>query len=263
MLQSFSIPKRSPLVSKYLLITALIRKEMAVQFGKHELGFVWVFIDPMSQVIVMGVVVGVLLKARNIPDIPFPFFLLMGIQLLSLFKSAMNEGMDAIGSHRQFMAYRTIGTLDVFFAKFLYRFLINVFATVLFTVGAMWMGVDVSLGSLQIITGAYFSAWLMGCGFGLSLGVITRNSTVAQKLVKIAQRPLMFLSCVLHPYSEVPPYVAKYLSWNPLVHCVEMARKSLFPHYHVGDLGLSYPWIMVIITMGIGTSIYYKNRHKL
>lgn len=262
MINPVAIPNRSPLSSKYLLIAALIRKEMAVQFGRHELGFAWVFLDPLTNVLVMGFVVGVLLKSKTIPDIPYPFFLLLGFQLLTMFKSAMNGGMDAIGSHRQFMAYRTIGTLDVFLAKFLYNFLINTFATVLFIIAAIWWEVDVSLGQLQTITGAYFSAWLLGCGCGLSLGVVTRNSLMAQKLIKLAQRPLMFLSCVLHPYSEVSPFVAQYMYWNPLVHCIEHARKSLFPYYHVGDLNLFYPWIAVIIMMGIGASVYFKNRHN-
>lgn len=256
------IPDRSPLVSKYLLITALIRKEMTIQFGRHELGFVWVFVDPILQVAVMAIAVGIL-RANSVSDIPFVFFLLLGVQLLNLFKSAMNDGLDAIGAHRQYMAYRTIGTLDVFFAKFLCQFMINMFSTVFFTIGAMWWGIEVSLGSLQIFTASYLGVWLMGCGSGLSLGVVTRNSPLAQKLLKLVNRPLMFLSCVLHPYAEVPVFYREYLYWNPLAHCIEWARKSLFPHYHVADLNMRYPWICVIVVMGIGTSIYFKNRHKL
>ena len=263
MIHPVEIPRRSPLTSKYLLIAALIRKDMAVQFGKHELGFVWVFLDPITNVLIMGVVIGVLLRAKTVPDIPFPVFLLIGFQLLTIFKSAMNGGMDAIGSHREFMAYRTIGTLDVFLAKFLHKFLINTFATTIFIIAVIWCGVDVSLSHLETIAAAYLCAWLLGCGFGLSLGVVTRNSLLAQRLVKLTQRPLMFLSCVIHPYSGVSPLVAQYMYWNPLVHCIELARKALFPFYYTGNLNLAYPSIVLIVMLGIGTSVYFKNRHNI
>ena len=263
MIKPVEIPNRSPLFGKYMLITALIRKEMTIQFGKHELGFAWVLIDPISNVLIMGFVVGVLLKAKTVPEIPFLFFLLIGFQLLTIFKDALNSGMAAIGSNRQFMAYRNIGTLDVFLAKYLYNFLINTLATIIFIVASIWWGLEISFGHLETIAAAYIISSLLGCGCGLSLGVVTRNSMLAKRMVQLAQRPLMFLSCILHPYSDVSPIIAQYLYWNPLVHCIELGRKSLFPHYYAGNLNLAYPSIILILFMGIGTSLYFKNRHKI
>jgi capsular polysaccharide transport system permease protein len=263
MLKPVSIPARSPLASKYLLITALLRKQFAVESTKSELGFIWVFVEPISQVLVFGILMGVILKAKTVPDIPYPFFLIIGFQLLGIFKDALNSGMNAIGSKRAFMAYQAVGTMDVFLAKVLYEFLSNSFATVIFIIAAIWWGVDISLGHLQMILFAYLGMWLLGSGCGLSLGVVTRKSMVARRIISICNRPLMFVSCVLHPYVGIEPFIREYFYWNPIVHCIEMARKSLFPHYHTLDLNLAYPWMVVIVMMGIGMSVYFNNRHAI
>lgn len=263
MIKPLSIPRRSPLVSKYLLIAALIRKQLAVQSYKSELGIVWVFIEPISQALVFGFFIGVLLKARTAPDMPFLFFLLIGFQMLNIFLDAMNSGMGAIGSGRQFMAYHTVGTMDVFISKIIYNFLTNIFATIVFIIAALWWGVEVSLGYLHTIFFAYVIVWLFGSACGLSLGIITRKSTVAKKMVTIARRPLVMISCVFSPYAYLSPFLAEYIYWNPLAHCIECARKSLFPHYHIAELNLAYPGMVVILAMAVGVSIYFKNRHNI
>lgn len=263
MIDPVSIPRSSVLKSKYLLIAALIHKQLAVQSYKSELGLVWIFLEPISQALVFGFFIGVLLKARTVPDIPFLFFLLIGFQMLNIFNAAMSSGMSAIGKGRQYMSYYTVGTMDVFLSNILYDFLTNFFATIVFIVAAIWWGVEVSLGSLHILFFSYVVVWILGSSCGLSLGIVTRKSTVAKKVISMSRRPILMISCIFSPYAWLSPFLAKYIYWNPIAHCIEWARKSLFPHYHVVDLNLVYPTSIIVITMATGIGIYFKNRHNI
>jgi capsular polysaccharide transport system permease protein len=263
MIKPLSIPRNSLLKSKYLLIAALIQKQLAVQSYKSELGLVWVLMEPISQALVFGFFMGVLLKARTVPDIPFLFFLLIGFQMLNIFNDAMSSGMTAIGKGRQYMSYYTVGTMDVFLSNILYDFLTNIFATIVFVIAAIWWGVEVSLGSLHILFFCYIIVWLLGSACGLSLGTLTQRSTVAKKIVSIARRPLLMVSCVFSPFAWLSPFLAEYFYWNPIAHCIEWARKSLFPHYHVADLNLAYPTAITVIAMATGIGIYFRHRHNI
>ena len=56
----------------------------------------------------------------------------------------------------------------------------------------------------------------------------------------------------------------KILLWNPLVHTIELSRKSLFPLYHITpDVNLAYPASVAIVIFSVGICFFHNNRHFL
>jgi ABC-type polysaccharide/polyol phosphate export permease len=66
---------------------------------------------------------------------------------------------------------------------------------------------------------------------------------------------------VLVPISALPPDAQGYLMWNPLVHPIELSRRALFPHYFAGDAGLLYPFVVAIILLAIGLTLFHGSRN--
>ena len=256
------IPKHSPWKTQILVLQALFRREIATRFGKYQLGFVWMLLEPLVGVIVIGLFIGPI-AGRTVPEITYEFFLLNGFLLLHLFTGTMNIGINAITSDQGLLVYASVKPLDPLLARFFYTLITTLFSFGLFCLIGIWMGITISLNSLHIILASYLITWFFGCGFGLIFGVIAAHWNEFEKIIKFIQRPLIFLSCVLHPSFATPPAIQKILYYNPLVHTIELSRKALFPLYPINNLNLFYPSAFAIIILAIGITYFRNNRNLL
>jgi capsular polysaccharide transport system permease protein len=256
------IPRHSPWVTQYLVIRALLNREVVTRFGEYKLGFFWMLFEPLLGVVVIGMVIGTIAQ-RSVPEIPYPFFLLNGMLMLKLFNGPMTSGMNAIGKNQGLLVYPSVKPLDTFLARFLFDLLTTVFSFVLFCGIGMWLGVQVSLGSLHVLAAGYLLTWLTGCSFGLIFGIAAVHFKEVDKIVPVLQRPLLFISAVLYPTAQLPAATQELLYLNPLVHNIELSRKALFPYYSVDGANFLYPTVFVIIVMSIGVTLFHNNRNLL
>lgn len=256
------IPQRSPWVSQMRVITALFRRETTSRFGKYRLGLFWMLIEPLVSVIFIGLVLGPLV-GRAVPEIPYAFFLLNGFVFLKLFTGPMSSGINALNANQGLLVYPAVRPLDPFLARFAFELLSSIFAFTVFCIVGLWLGVNISLGSLHLLLACFLLTWLMGCGFGLIFGVMAAHIKEIEKVVPILQRPLLFLSAILIPFSTLPKSAQDVLQFNPLLHTVELSRLALFPYYYVERVNLFYPFVVAIIVLAIGLTVFRNNRHFL
>ncbi len=262
MFNPLPIPRRSPWASQILVIKALLRRELATKFGPYKLGFFWMLLEPLITTLVLGLVLSPII-GRTVPEIPFAFFLLNGKLLLKLFTGPMSSGINALKANAGLIVYPKVKILDVFIARFLYDLITVTFSFVVFSAVAVWIGVELYLGSLHILAVCFLLTWLMGCGLGLIFGVGAVHIRELEKVVPILQAPLMFISAVMFPSNALPESVQKYLLWNPLVHTIELSRKSLFPFYQIPNENLWYPFVVMLVLLGLGLIFLNANLNFL
>ena len=256
------LPKHSPWVSQILVINALLRREVATRFGEYRLGFFWMLFEPVMGVVIIGLVIGSI-AARTVPEIPYPFFLLNGMLLMKLLTGPMSSGINSIGSNLGLLVYPTVRPLDTFIARFVYELLTTVFSFLVFCVIALWLGVQLSFANLDVLFLCFILTWMTGSGLGLILGVAAAHFKEVEKIMMVVQRPLLFISAVLHPISALPESTQNLMLYNPLVHTIELARNSLFPFYSSGGANLVYPSVFAIVVLAIGLTLFHGNRNFL
>jgi capsular polysaccharide transport system permease protein len=183
--------------------------------------------------------------------------------LIKLFYGSITSGINAIDSNQGLLVYPSVRPLDLFIARFIYELMTIVFSFALFCIVGMFIGIKLSLANLDILGAAYLLAWLMGCGCGLILGVLVAHVGELEKVVRMLQTPLMFISAVVAPVSAMPESTQKLLLMNPLVHPIELSRHALFPNYHAEGAVLSYPFEAAIILVAIGLVLFRGNRSFL
>ncbi len=259
MFHPISLPRHSPWSSQVLVIRALFTREIATRFGQYRLGFVWMLIEPLLSVLVIGVLLGPL-SGRAVPEIPFAFFVLHGKLLLNLFTGPIETSMSAMRSNKGLLIYPNVRPLDPFLARYFYELLTTLFSFAVFTGIGMWMGIAISLGQLEILAACYLLTWLMGCGLGLIFAVAAAHYKEVEKIVDVLLAPMVFISAVMFPIAALPQSIQRVLLWNPLVHPIEQARKALFPFYYAGDTGLYYPFTVAVVTLGIGLMLFHSSR---
>lgn len=259
MFHPIPLPRHSPLASQFLVIKALFQREVTTRFGKYRLGFIWMLLEPLLSVVVIGVLLGPLV-GRSCTDMPFAFFLLNGKLLFNLFTGPIDSGSAALKSNVGLLIYPNVRPLDPFLARYFYELFTTFFALVVFTLFGMWFGITVSFNQLHTLAACYLITWLMGCGLGLMIAVAAAHYNELEKVIDVILAPLVFVSAVMFPTSILPAKFQKLILYNPIVHTIEQARKALFPFYHAGDTGLYYPLAFAILTLGIGLVVFHANR---
>lgn len=256
------IPTHSPWKNQLLVIGALLHREAITRFGQYKMGAMWLLLEPLVSVIVLGLLLGPFV-GRTAPDMPYAFFLLNGFCLLQCFSGPMNSGMNAIGSNLGLLVFPKVQPLDLLLARFVFEITSSLLSFTLFCLISMWFGVRLSLGHIPVILAAFVLTWLLGSGLGLIMCVGAAEFPSVDKAAAFIRRPLLWISCVLYPLANMPESIQKVLLYNPLVHTIELCRKSLFPLYHVREVNLIYPSAVAIAIFGFGLCLFHKHRHDL
>lgn len=253
---------RSPWTNQRLVLWALLHREAVARFGRYKMGVLWMLVEPLIGVIIIGLLFGSLV-GRTAPDMPYAFFLLNGFVLLKTFGGTMMAGVGAINSAMGLLIFPKVRPLDLILAKFLFELSTSILSFIVFCIIGMWMGIQLSLGYLHILLTTFVITWLLGCGTGMILSVSVAYYESAEKVAAFIKRPLLFVSCVLFPLYNLPTQAQEILLFNPLVHTIELSRKCIFPLYHTGDVNLYYPTFVAIIILAIGICFFHNHRYFL
>lgn len=256
------IPRKSKLASLRLVLGALLLREAISRFGKYKLGALWMLVQPLIGVIVIGLLLGPIV-GRTAQDMPYAFFVLNGLVLLQCFRGTMQSGMSAVSSNLGLLVFPKVQPLDLVFARALFDLISNLLSFALFCIVGIWVGIEISLSNLHLLIACFVLTSLIASGIGMMLCVSVSSFPSTDKIVSFVARPLLFVSCVLYPLYGLPNAAQKILLWNPLVHTIELSRKSMFPFYHVSGVNLLYPFSFALIVYSFGICLFYNNRHKL
>ena len=136
--------------------------------------------------------------------------------------------------------------------------------------------------SLAILTIVYYFTWsfqldspglaisvylltvMMAIGFGLSGVFLGRLNKWLVKIIKrLIQRVIIFTSGIFFATFEVPAHLRPFITWNPILHGVELFRYSINNEYPIPDISLSYLIGCSIITLSFSLILYRTNESLL
>lgn len=256
------IPNHSPWTSQRLVLVALLHREAVTRFGQFKMGLLWMLLEPLVSVIVLGLLLGPIV-GRTAPDMPYAFFLLNGMVLMQLMVGPMTAGMGAISANRGLLVFPRVQPMDLLLARFVFELVSSLLSFTVFCIIGLWLGITLSLGYLHLLLASFIITWLLGCGLGMILSVGFAYFQSVEKIFAFVKRPLIFVSCVLYPISGLPRIAREILLFNPLAHTIEVSRKCLFPLYHVQGVNLIYPSMAAIVVLAVGMTLFHHHRHNL
>lgn len=257
------LQKRSVLLEFKNVIEALLIREVKTRFGKYNFGFFWLLLEPLTNVIVLGLILGPVI-GRSTREIPYAIFLLCGFLLLKAFRDPVKSSLTAIAANQGLMIFRQVEPIDLFLSRFIFAILSILFSFFTFYVLGLWFGLSLSYSHLIEVIYCILCTWLIGSGFGLFIGIKAMKFKELEKIVGFILYPLMFISCVLFPLSLIPAQYQHIFLYNPLVHTIEYLRQSLFPSdYLVPQVNLYYPSLWALASLSLGFVTYHNNYHFL
>lgn len=226
-MDSSSVPLRKSFRTQRRVVWALILREMLTRYGRHNLGFLWLFLEPM--LFTLGVT-AVWTASRSLhgSDLPIVAFAITGYSSVLLWRNMPGRCIGAIAPNLSLLYHRNVRPIDIYLARLTLEAagatMSLVFLVLFFTfMGLLEMPEDV----LQVAAGWCMLAWF-GAGLALFLGAMSESSETVEKLWHPFAYILFPLSGAAFLVSALPPVAQEFVLLLPMVHGVEYLREGYF-----------------------------------
>lgn len=262
--QSFRVQMR--------VIGALILREVLTRYGRKNIGFLWLFIEPvlftLGIVIVRNLILGhsplaLTGNTHFFGGMSFAGFLLTGYSGFILFRNICNRISSTAASNRGLLYHRNIRILDLIFSRFILELAAVSASLLLLTLlfnefGLMTLPESI----LDVIFAWLLLAWFC-FGFGLIVGYMMEASSFFDRIWPIILIVSLPFSGVIFMLSWLPSSAQEFLSWFPLVNALEYLREAYFGTSIKAMYSISYLVSINLVLTFVGLSLSRKIRRVL
>ena len=209
------------------IVGALLVREMLTRFGRHNIGFLWLFVEPM--LFTIGVTaLWTATKSVHGSDLPIVAFALTGYSSVLLWRNMPGRCIGALWSNLSLMYHRNIKVLDIYCARLLLEFggATISFATLSIAFAMIgWLALPEDF--LTVVAGWLLLAWF-GVALAVFLGALSHVTEVVDKLWHPASYLLFPLSGAAFLVAALPTIAQEFVLYIPTVHGVELLREGWF-----------------------------------
>ena len=239
-------------VIEWRVIHALLLREILTRFGRHNIGFLWLFVEPM--LFTLGVTaLWTLTKSVHGSNLPIAAFALTGYSSVLLWRNMPARCIGAIEPNLSLMYHRNVRVFDIFAARLILEAGGAGISFVVLSVVFIALGlIEPPENVLQVIGGWLMIAWF-GMSLALFLGSLAQESELVDKLWHPTAYLLFPLSGSAFLVDALPTVGQHYILYLPMVHGVEYVREGYFgsritAHY---DLGYMAAINCVLLVLGL------------
>lgn len=212
---------------QWRVIHALLMREILTRYGRHNIGFLWLFVEPM--LFTTGVTtLWTLTKSVHGSNLPIVAFALTGYSAVLLWRNMPSRCIGAIEPNLSLMYHRNVRVIDIFTARLILEgggATISFVTLSLFFIYIGWL--DPPVDVLTVVAG-----WLMTAWFGASLAIFLGALSERTELIEKIWHPVSYLAFPLSGaafmVSALPPAAQQYILYVPMVNGVEMVREGYF-----------------------------------
>jgi capsular polysaccharide transport system permease protein len=246
------------------VIGALMMRELHTRFGRDNIGYLWVFIEPMILAIaVTSIHVGGGSRSAFGMD-PAPFWI-TGYTPFIMFRGIVARSEGALESNRSLLYHRSVTITDMLIARAILEGLVTTFAIFLLLGGAAVLGMGTMPGRpLLFLAGLGFMLWF---SFGVSCLVcvgVELSATIGRFI-----HPAIYISLPLSGafflITWIPEPYRTWLTWFPMMHIFELIREGEYPFYDSAYIDLPYlaKWCMFLTVAGLISVRFIRRRLDL
>jgi ABC-type polysaccharide/polyol phosphate export permease len=229
------------------VIGALLMREVLTRFGRHNIGFLWLFVEPMM--FTLGVTaLWTLSQAAHGSSLPIVAFALTGYSSVLLWRNMPARCIGAIPPNLSLLYHRNVKVIDIYAARLLLEI---AGATMSFAIlGCLFWSIGWLLPPediMRILGGWLLLAWF-GASLAIFLGALSARTEIVEKLWHPSAYLLFPLSGAAFIVDALPSKFQDVILLLPMVHGVELLREGYFGAAFRAHYSVSY---MVIWCVGL------------
>jgi capsular polysaccharide transport system permease protein len=243
---------RQGLAAQARNIRALILRDMMMRYGRDNIGFVWVILEPL--LLTAGVmVIWSFTMGSGKHGVRLVEFVLTGYLPLTLWRHMSNNSIGLFRRSAGLLYHRYISLFDILISRMMLE-LIGTTAAFLVVWGSLCVaGLAAPIENLGLlILGWLMMAWLAGV-VGTIIAAVTEVSETAERFIQPIQYVTLPMSGAFFMVDWLPTWAQHAVLFNPMVHCYEVFRAGYFGPFLPTHYDLTYfcAWAFGLTFIGV------------
>jgi len=246
------------------VIRGLYYRELLTRISKLRFGLIGILIEPIALISIWLLLIGFRRGFVPVFSLDLIIFLTVGNIIYELFSSISRRSIDSINANQALFYYSRVKPFDTICARALveinsYGILYIIIVLCYFYFKNMWV-----IDNLPLILISFLLTSIFAFGLGLIFMTAGNRYNYTNQVVNVIFRPLYFISGPFFSLAALPESIKPWLSWNPILHAIELSRKGFSEFYLLDPLiSLSYLIKITTITLFLGLLIYVRNERIL
>ncbi|RBP04633.1 capsular polysaccharide transport system permease protein [Roseiarcus fermentans] len=156
-------------------------------------------------------------------------------------------------TNKPMLAYPIVRVTDILFSRMILEILNSVIVVVILAAAFWCFGIDFIPANLTVAASAFLAAVLLGVGFGIFNSIIAAFMPMWFTVYSLSMIVFWIASGILFVPDALPDQAVYWLSYNPVLQCVEWMRSAYYDDYgaHVLDKQYTLVWAAGSILAGL------------
>jgi len=209
------------------VIGALMIRELTTRFGRENIGFLWVMVEPL----LFAVLVGLIWRFMKDPEehgVGIIAFIATGYIPLTFFRNAVTRSVRIFAANGSLMYHRQIKVLDFVLVRCLIEGIGAMMAFVVIAIALIALGEFPIPYDLGEVVAGWLLYWLFTLSLCLILAPLSEVSEVYEKLLPVTTYIMIPFSGAFTMQSWLTPAAGAFLYYSPFVHGMELIREGIF-----------------------------------
>jgi capsular polysaccharide transport system permease protein len=220
-------PLRRSLAIQLRVIGAMLMREILTRYGRHNIGFFWLFVEPMLFTLAI-VALWSFNKEMHGAAISVVSFAVTGYSSVLLWRNTALRSVNFLEPNLSLMYHRNVKIIDILASRIIleltggtisFVFMISLF------VFMEWMKPPANIAGVML--GWFMLGWF-GASLSLAIGAMSARSELVEKIWHPVSYILFPLSGALFMVDWLPPNAQKVILLLPMVHGVEALREGYY-----------------------------------
>lgn len=231
------------------LLSQLILRDIKSRYKQSIVGYAWVIVNPLFQLIVYSFVFSVVFRFPT-NGIPYSIFLFIALLPWIYLQTVITNSTLALVDNKELLK-KVAFPREVFIYSIVVSKLIDLFfASIVLALFMIFYQVPAAMSVFWIIPLLGVQMMLI-TGFGLIFSTANLFYRDIQYLSNLVLMLWMYLSPVVYPLSMVPPEWVWLYKLNPMVGIIEGYRSALFGQpFDTGTIIWSTTFSLIIFVIG-------------
>ncbi|WP_230960522.1 ABC transporter permease [Burkholderia pseudomultivorans] len=244
------------------MIHALIMREIITRYGRHNIGFAWLFAEPMLFTIGIMLIWGIAHRdaSSHIDIIPYA---LTSYSTVLVWRNGIGRCALAITPNASLLFHRNVRVIDLFLARLILELGGVTLSTATLFVILMITGIIPPPVDILTMIGAWgLLAWYT-IGMALIIGGLTEYSEIVDRLwhpIAYFQLPV---SGAFIMASYLPPNVRNIVLLFPTANCAEILRYGYFGDQITPYYDIPYVCVCCLVLTWLGLYIVRNASKKI
>ena len=256
-----NVSLKSQLLAWRNVIFALYLREMQSKFN-DKLGLGWAFIEPFIFIFALSFARS-FISGSDVHSVPVFVFMMIGLMGVRTFIGSLSTAPNAMKANKPLYAFRQVQPMASVLASAFTDFLIKFGVIILVSLAVYLLNLDFQLADPLLVISIYSMLWIFSFSISLIFAVVIAHIPEVNKLRPLFNRPLFFISCTFFSLQDIPEKFWPWLTWNPLVHFIELARYACYPSYGVHGVSLQFAFEVTIVSLFLALALYHISWKKI